>query len=425
MNVAMRVSKEAQGQRVALSLSVPRRKYRAGAVFLPFSVRNRDARRVLANFRGTTYVLPCTFCKSRCSIIADLQAGPLDSTSARDVVSRVFPLGSRNLLSFAFGDLCRSVMRALLHMAQPEEALAHSRLRPRLSAPASASRHPPTFRSARALSFSKKPRPSSARSCAPPRATAVNASSPSRRRAKRRRAPPGRSSRLAPPTCSCGDPTRRRAPSTNAWSGGAASTISSTRRSCRQSLVGRSPAWIVVLRADRRDCRLQRRARAAHRRERHRKGAGGARHPRARAAGPAAPARARRLHHASCRSCRAASSSATSAAHSPAPSPRARARSRSPNGSTLFLDEIGELPLALQAELLRVVQEHTYKRVGSNQWQRTNFRLVCATNRSLLDEEAPGPVPARPLLPDCRLHAACSRRSERGARTSCRWSSTS
>jgi transcriptional regulator with GAF, ATPase, and Fis domain len=60
------------------------------------------------------------------------------------------------------------------------------------------------------------------------------------------------------------------------------------------------------------------------------------------------------------------------------------------NGSTLFLDEIGELPLALQAELLRVVQEHTYKRVGSNEWQRTDFRLVCATNRSLLDEEAHG-----------------------------------
>src|SRR5262249_25131525 len=53
------------------------------------------------------------------------------------------------------------------------------------------------------------------------------------------------------------------------------------------------------------------------------------------------------------------------------------------DGGTLFLDEVGELPLALQAELLRVIQEHTYKRVGSNQWRRTNFRLVCATNRDL------------------------------------------
>ena len=50
---------------------------------------------------------------------------------------------------------------------------------------------------------------------------------------------------------------------------------------------------------------------------------------------------------------------------------------------TLFLDEIGELPLPLQAELLRVIQEGMYKRVGSDTWRDTEFRLVCATNRSL------------------------------------------
>lgn len=53
------------------------------------------------------------------------------------------------------------------------------------------------------------------------------------------------------------------------------------------------------------------------------------------------------------------------------------------NGGTLLLDEIGELPLPLQAQLLRVIQEHTYKRVGGNIWHRTEFRLVCATNRDL------------------------------------------
>jgi transcriptional regulator with GAF, ATPase, and Fis domain len=60
------------------------------------------------------------------------------------------------------------------------------------------------------------------------------------------------------------------------------------------------------------------------------------------------------------------------------------------NEGTLFLDEIGDLPLRLQAELLRVVQEGTYKRVGGNAWQRTRFRLVCATHRNLQDEAAGG-----------------------------------
>ncbi|MTW03201.1 AAA family ATPase [Duganella ginsengisoli] len=53
------------------------------------------------------------------------------------------------------------------------------------------------------------------------------------------------------------------------------------------------------------------------------------------------------------------------------------------DGGILFLDEVGELPLPLQAQLLRVIQEQQYKRLGSNHWQPTRFRLVCATNRDL------------------------------------------
>lgn len=60
------------------------------------------------------------------------------------------------------------------------------------------------------------------------------------------------------------------------------------------------------------------------------------------------------------------------------------------NRGCLFLDEIGELPLDLQPELLRVVQEGTYKHVGGDRWQHSSFRLICATNRDLLRDVTEG-----------------------------------
>jgi formate hydrogenlyase transcriptional activator len=53
------------------------------------------------------------------------------------------------------------------------------------------------------------------------------------------------------------------------------------------------------------------------------------------------------------------------------------------HGSTLFLDEIGELPLALQAKLLRVLQDGTFERLGSPRTLRADVRIIAATNRDL------------------------------------------
>jgi formate hydrogenlyase transcriptional activator len=52
-------------------------------------------------------------------------------------------------------------------------------------------------------------------------------------------------------------------------------------------------------------------------------------------------------------------------------------------GSSLFLDEIGDLPLELQAKLLRVVQDHTFERIGSSSTIKVDVRIIAATNRNL------------------------------------------
>jgi transcriptional regulator with PAS, ATPase and Fis domain len=55
------------------------------------------------------------------------------------------------------------------------------------------------------------------------------------------------------------------------------------------------------------------------------------------------------------------------------------------NGGTIFLDEIGELPLGTQARLLRVLETGEFIRVGSSKVQKTDVRVIAATNKELLD----------------------------------------
>ena len=60
------------------------------------------------------------------------------------------------------------------------------------------------------------------------------------------------------------------------------------------------------------------------------------------------------------------------------------------NGGTIFLDEVGELPLATQARLLRVLESGEYIKVGSSKVQKTNVRIVAATNVNLTEAIADG-----------------------------------
>jgi NtrC-family two-component system response regulator AlgB len=59
-------------------------------------------------------------------------------------------------------------------------------------------------------------------------------------------------------------------------------------------------------------------------------------------------------------------------------------------GGTIFLDEVGELPLELQAKLLRFVEEHRFERVGGTTTISVDARVVAATNRALEDDVAAG-----------------------------------
>lgn len=60
------------------------------------------------------------------------------------------------------------------------------------------------------------------------------------------------------------------------------------------------------------------------------------------------------------------------------------------DGGTLFLDEIGDMGIDVQTQFLKTIEEKTFRRIGENRLRKSDFRLICATNKDLLQETDKG-----------------------------------
>ncbi len=113
-----------------------------------------------------------------------------------------------------------------------------------------------------------------------------------------------------------------------------------------------------------------------------------------------------------------ANSSATSPAHSPAPLTRRIGKFEQAHGGTIFLDEIGDIPLMVQAKILRALQDGTFQRLGGNETLQSDVRVLCATNRDLEAGDRRGGLPRGSLSPPQRGHFAASAAAGKAGRHS-------
>ena len=95
---------------------------------------------------------------------------------------------------------------------------------------------------------------------------------------------------------------------------------------------------------------------------------------------------------------------------------RKKGRFELAEGGTLFLDEIGDINLATQVKLLRVLQEREFERLGGTETIKVDVRLIAATNKDLEKAIAERHVPRGPVLPAERVHdlRAAAARAEAG-----------